>query len=428
MGSIGPDDNISNGTRYQSSIQPPIEVAVSPNDVDRVPSTLKSIHTLGKTFSASDNNARLQLLAEARHLVRSLETPRETMIKHNWAQPSAHMAITLGVDIGLFKAMLEDNASPKTVTKLAATLKVDPSLLARIMRHLGAMGYIAETGVDEYEPTNFSKSLAIPIIGDGYPCIAGGANFSLLKFNTYAAKTGFVEPTSASDGPYQDAYATKLNFFEFLQANHPYGPQFNHHMGGYRQGRPSWMNANFFPVQQRLIDGAKTEADPVFIVDIGGSIGHDLAEFAQKHPNAPGRLVLQDLPAVLGQIGSLDERIVRMEYDFFTKQPLQGARAYYMHSVLHDWPNEVCERILANVKDAMEPGYSRLLINENVVPDVEAHWETTALDLMMLALFASRERTRAQWKHLLEDIAGFKIVKYWDIGNGVESLIECELP
>lgn len=155
-------------------------------------------------------------------------------------------------------------------------------------------------------------------------CSAGGANFSLLKFNTYAAKTGYVEPTSASDGPYQDAYATKLNFFEFLQANHPYGPQFNHHMGGYRQGRPSWMNADFFPVQQRLIDGAKAEADPVFMVDIGGSIGHDLAEFAQKHPDAPGRLVLQDLPAVLGQIGSLDERIVRMEYDFFTKQPLQG--------------------------------------------------------------------------------------------------------
>lgn len=103
-----------------------------------------------------------------------------------------------------------------------------------------------------------------------------------------------------------------------------------------------------------------------------------------------------------------------------------GARAYYMHSVLHDWPDNVCERILANVKDAMKQGYSKLLINENVVPDVQAHWETTALDMMMLALFASRERTRAQWTHLLEGLAGFKIVKFWDVGNGVESVIECE--
>lgn len=36
------------------------------------------------------------------------------------------------------------------------------------MRHLGAMGYIIETGEDEYRPTNFTKSLSVPIIGGGY--------------------------------------------------------------------------------------------------------------------------------------------------------------------------------------------------------------------------------------------------------------------
>jgi hypothetical protein len=106
---------------------------------------------------------------------------------------------------------------------------------------------------------------------------------------------------------------------------------------------------------------------------------------------------------------------------------ITGARAYYMHSVLHDWPDDTCMSILANVKNAMERGYSKLLINENVVPDVEAHWETTALDMMMLALLASKERTFRQWKHLLEDRAGLKIVNVWGGGNGVESLIECEL-
>lgn len=39
------------------------------------------------------------------------------------------------------------------------------------MRHLGAMGYIEEAGADTYKPTNFSSSLSIPIIGDGYPCM-----------------------------------------------------------------------------------------------------------------------------------------------------------------------------------------------------------------------------------------------------------------
>jgi hypothetical protein len=84
------------------------------------------------------------------------------------------------------------------------------------------------------------------------------------------------------------------------------------------------MDADFFPVQEQLVRGAKSEEDAVFMADIGGSIGHDMAEFAKKHSNAPGRLVLQDLPAVLGQIDNLDERIERMVYDFYTEQPLKG--------------------------------------------------------------------------------------------------------
>lgn len=39
------------------------------------------------------------------------------------------MAITLGVDLGLFGAMMEDDSSPKKVTELAETLSVDPALL-----------------------------------------------------------------------------------------------------------------------------------------------------------------------------------------------------------------------------------------------------------------------------------------------------------
>lgn len=84
------------------------------------------------------------------------------------------------------------------------------------------------------------------------------------------------------------------------------------------------MNVEFFPVRERLVKGAKSEDDAVFIVDIGGSVGHDLAEFGRKHPDTPGRLVLQDLPVVLGQIESLDDRIERMAYDFYTEQPLLG--------------------------------------------------------------------------------------------------------
>lgn len=103
-----------------------------------------------------------------------------------------------------------------------------------------------------------------------------------------------------------------------------------------------------------------------------------------------------------------------------------GARAYYMHSVLHDWPDEKCIEILKNIVPAMKPGYSKILINENVIPETNAYWETTSLDIIMMSDFASSERTAGNW-HSLVEAAGLKISKIWTVQRGVESLIECEL-
>lgn len=103
-----------------------------------------------------------------------------------------------------------------------------------------------------------------------------------------------------------------------------------------------------------------------------------------------------------------------------------GARAYYMHSVLHDWTDDNCRKILKGLVDVMKRGHSKVLINENVIPDTNAYWETTSLDIIMMADFASTERTEAHW-HQLVGSAGLKITKVWSVQKGVESLIECEL-
>jgi hypothetical protein len=97
-----------------------------------------------------------------------------------------------------------------------------------------------------------------------------------------------------------------------------------------------------------------------------------------------------------------------------------------MHSVLHDWTDEICLKILGNITAAMKPGYSKVLINENIIPDTGAHFEHTALDMMMITLLSSKERTRADWEDLLSR-AGLKITGVYTIARNAESLIECEL-
>jgi hypothetical protein len=65
-----------------------ISVALAPCDLENVPNLLNDIKSTGERFSHNDRGARLELLEKARGLVQALETPRETMIKHCWAQVS----------------------------------------------------------------------------------------------------------------------------------------------------------------------------------------------------------------------------------------------------------------------------------------------------------------------------------------------------
>lgn len=96
-------------------------------------------------------------------------------------------------------------------------------------------------------------------------------------------------------------------------------------MAGYHLGRPSWSDEGFYPVKERLLEGFDLgNNDAVLLVDLGGGIGHYTEQFRSGFPDAPGRLILQDLPVVLGQVQGLHPRIERMEYDFFTEQPVKG--------------------------------------------------------------------------------------------------------
>ena len=74
----------------------------------------------------------------------------------------------------------------------------------------------------------------------------------------------------------------------------------------------------------------------------------------------------------------------------------------------------------------MRLGYSKLLINEYVVPDIGATWSITSMDWLMMALGAVKERTEKEWTTLLGH-AGLKVVGIWTYEQGTESLIEAEL-
>ncbi|CRG86000.1 Demethylsterigmatocystin 6-O-methyltransferase [Talaromyces islandicus] len=399
-------------------------IAVKPNAINDVPRLLEEIASKGKALARDGTQNRRQLLEAARSLVYALETPRESVIRFCWSQNTVFAAIESSIKLGLFKALSKDD-KPKTAAQLAETTGAEPVFLSRILKHLGAMGVINETGPDTYKPTNFAKTLTIQKYADGFPCMNDCISAGVGKFPQWLEKYGYKAPSDGKNCAMQLGFNTDLHFFEFLATKPEYPVRFMNHMAAYHQGRPSWMDTGFYPVQDRLVKGA--DKDAPLLVDVGGSTGHDLTEFRRKHPEVEGQFILQDLPEVIEKAQTLiSPDIKAMQHDFFNEQPIKGARAYFMHSVLHDWPDNKCQEILTNLAQAMKPGYSKILINENVIPDTDADWQTTSLDIIMMTIFASQERTERQW-HALVESAGLKIVDIFTAEKGVESLIECEL-
>ena len=67
-------------------------VVTAPNNIDAVPGLVKQINSGVDVLSTGGDEARHALLVNARNLMQALETPRETMIKHCWAQVSTSNA------------------------------------------------------------------------------------------------------------------------------------------------------------------------------------------------------------------------------------------------------------------------------------------------------------------------------------------------
>ena len=90
---------------------------------------------------------------------------------------------------------------------------------------------------------------------------------------------------------------------------------------------------------------------------------------------------------------------------------MRGACAYYLRTVLHDWPDAQARQILARIREAMAPE-SLLLINETLLPESNVALSSAQADLTVMVSFASLERTQAQFERLLNE-SGFDLVKVW---------------
>ena len=176
-------------------------------------------------------------------------------------------------------------------------------------------------------------------------------------------------------------------------------------------------------IKELQADGAGAGGEKLF-VDVGGGRGHDIERIANCFPSVdPKTLVLQDQADVVKE-AHIPDGVQIMPHDFFQEQPVKGAKYYFLHSILHDWGQDQCQKILSQLRAAMKPGHSKIIIVEAAIGAKESHPRATALDLVMASVFGTGEKREEDWRAMIEGVEGLRVKKVWSGPGCVESALE----
>jgi SAM-dependent methyltransferase len=163
------------------------------------------------------------------------------------------------------------------------------------------------------------------------------------------------------------------------------------------------------------------------LMDVGGGLGELMSAILREYPQMRG--IVFDLPHCaegarknLADAG-VGNRCEFIEGSFFESVPT-GADAIVMKSIIHDWNDERCVRILQNCHRALSPG-ARLMLIDKVMPE---NLEPGARDLFvvlddlnMLRGPGGCERTPSEFRAVLEK-GGFNMHRV--VPTGRYSVIE----
>jgi hypothetical protein len=157
------------------------------------------------------------------------------------------------------------------------------------------------------------------------------------------------------------------------------------------------------------------------LVDVGGGHGVFLSHLLAALPKLEG--VLFDQPQVVAGAkdtfkGDLARRTKIVSGSFFDRVP-EGGDAYLLRRIIHDWQDDEAVKILSNVRGAMKPD-GTLLIVEGLIDS--AARPVGLMDLLMLVI-GGRERTEAEFQKLAQS-AGFSLHRI--VPAGTYSVIECK--
>jgi O-methyltransferase domain/Dimerisation domain len=291
---------------------------------------------------------------------------------------------------------------PRSAADLAAAAEANPKTLARLLTALSSVGLFRNDSDGNWHNTPLSE-----FIREDHPR-------SMRPWALLIGHPMFWQPIgelhhSIVTGKESFTKTFERGFYEFLKADPAAGTLFNRAM----EAQPS----DFMSEVPKIYAFSRFET----LADLGGGKGRMLSMILREHPSVHG--VLLELPDVVDEVEpSLVEefggRLKLQAGSFFDAVP-EGLDCYMTARVIHGFADDEALKILKNIRKAMRPD-STLLLIEGILDD-SAPPNYAMMDMLMLTLAGSMERTEEDFRTLLAD-SGFKLDV---IRHGHITLMEC---
>lgn len=312
-----------------------------------------------------------------------------------------------GAKLGIFDHLTSE---PKETLQIAKDLDLDDEMAYRLLRALASLGLLKENPKNRFSISQQGKLMRKDhlLILQGIVLLEEGPEHyqiwkHLPKIIKDGKQNGFLREYGSSA-------------FEYAERNTTYGNTFNQAMSSYSNLNTQWVLEAL-----ATYDFSKIH----YLCDIGGGHGHLLSHILKKYPHMKGKLlelesVIKNKEHLWPQKIGVGDRCSYIIGNMFKEVPY--ADAYIMKTVLHDWNDEECLKILSNIHRS-SPNPARLYIVEHLVSDLKTSYFPEIFDIHMMCCLSGRERTAEEYLSLLQQ-SGWIYVKTFYPKKGFIGIIE----
>ena len=291
-----------------------------------------------------------------------------------------------GVVLDIFAHLRPD--THRMAAAVANEIGADPTMLYRLFRALATIGLLAEN-----DPREFRLTEAGALLRADHPqslramalLEEGPEHYAIWKHLVAMVRDGRQNGFNREYG---------VMAFDYANSHSGYGEVFDQAMSSYSA------------VQTEVVVTALAEHDFSSVgtlCDVAGGHGHFACGFLNAYPHLSA--IVFDRPEVVAQSDrlwaprlGLAGRCRYVGGDMFSEVP--GANTYTLKLILHDWNDDECVRILANMRRSVI-GRGQVFIAEHVVPGpAEPHF-SKLFDIHMMCWGTGRERTAEEYAALL---------------------------